>query len=102
MKLLCPEAHVVPEAGVDANGCRVSIGCALVQCVQRSVSHRTMASVSSGVCTTEWSPYPEVLGPRCGVGRTVRQRRRGLRVGRTGRQRRRGLEVEAKATEAGV
>jgi len=36
MKLLCPEAQIVPEAGVDADGCRVSPGLALVQGVQHA------------------------------------------------------------------
>ena len=41
------------------------------------------------VAAAECCPYPEVLGPRC-------------RVDRTARQRRCGLEVEAEAAEAGV
>ena len=59
-------------------------------------------SVFWGVAPAESSAYPEVLGPRRRVDRTVGQRRRGLGVGRTGRQRRRGLEVEAKAAGAGI
>jgi hypothetical protein len=52
MKLLCPEAQVVPEAGVDADGCRVSPGFALVQGVQHA-SHEGTGAWQNLCCEGE-------------------------------------------------
>jgi hypothetical protein len=59
-------------------------GCASNHCQKlapRDLGVRMVeVSVLRGICPAESCPYPEVLGPRCRVDRTARQRRCGLEV----------------------